>query len=51
MVLVLFMLSALVAAVALWATRRHVAMSAWDRELESAFGNAERKEIPLHRVL
>ena len=51
MVVVLLTLSALLAAVAVWAVHRHVATVAWDRELEAAFGGAERKEMPRHRVL
>lgn len=31
--------------------RRHVRHSAWDRELEQAFGAAGLREMPRHRVL
>jgi hypothetical protein len=50
-VVVLLVLSAVSACVALWSVRRHAAMTAWDRELEAAFGHAERKEISQRRVL
>jgi hypothetical protein len=51
MVVVLLTLSALLAGVAVWAVHRHAATSAWNRELENAFGVADRKEMPRHRVL
>jgi hypothetical protein len=51
MVVVLLMLSALLAAIAVWAVHRHAATVAWDRELETAFGIADRKDMPRHRVL
>lgn len=31
--------------------RRHVRNSAWDRELEQAFGVAGLREMPRHRAL
>lgn len=31
--------------------RRHVLRSAWDRELEQAFGDSDLREVPRHRAL
>lgn len=51
MVVVLLVLSGLSASAGLWSVRRHVAMAAWNRELEDAFGHAERREMSQRRVL
>lgn len=34
-----------------WSTYRRRQLSAWNRELEAAFGPRERRAIPLHRSL
>jgi hypothetical protein len=38
------------AALLLWAARRHRATLAWGRELEVAFRTDERRELPRHRL-
>lgn len=38
-------------ATAAWSTYRRVQVTAWNRELEAAFGPGERREISLHRSL
>jgi hypothetical protein len=51
MLVALFAVVLLVALVAGWGTRRHLASQAWDRELEAAFAVGERREMPTRRVL
>lgn len=34
-----------------WSTYRRRQLTAWNRELEAAFGLGERREISLHRSL
>ena len=34
-----------------WGANRRLASAAWNRELETAFAVAERREMPMRRVL
>ncbi|HEX4977669.1 MAG TPA: hypothetical protein VFV40_07370 [Nocardioides sp.] len=53
MTLMMMLLVAVGAALAAgaWSTYRRRQVTAWNRELEAAFGPGERREISLHRSL
>jgi hypothetical protein len=51
MFVVLFVLALSVVLATAWGARRHLAVQAWDRELDVAFAVAERRDMPTHRVL
>jgi hypothetical protein len=51
LMMVLLVTVGAVLATGTWSTYRHRRLSAWDRELEAAFGPGERREISLHRSL
>lgn len=50
MIVVLVTVAAVVAAGA-WSTYRRRQLTVWNRELETAFGAGQRREISLHRSL
>ena len=53
MTLMMVLLAAAIAvlATAAWSRYRRRQVTAWNRELEAAFGPGERREISLHRSL
>ena len=51
MLLVLLVLASLAALAGTWGVLRHLALTAWDRELELAFAVGDRRDMPTRRVL